>query len=187
MMYALSHVIIGTALLGGRTQRTAWTAAAASLLPDLPLVAVKLGALVKGVAPGFVLLYLYWQNWWQILMAVGHDFWLWGACLLLGIAFRHSLVTVFAASALLHSAIDFLCQREDGHMQFWPVSRWIFMSPVSYWDPAHFGNIFRGGEALVVLGLVALLFVRFRSILVRLLLLAAGASTAFSLFQFAAG
>ncbi len=186
-MYTVSHIILGTALLGGRSEKVAWTAVAASLLPDLPLVAVKIGATVKGVAPGFVLLYLYWQNWWQILMGVTHDFWLWGGLLLTGLLLRHTFVIAFSGSGFLHCAIDFLCQREDGHMQFWPVSRWIFTSPVSYWDAAHYGSIFTVVEALLVLGLAAVLFMRFPSKLVRLLLALAAASTAFGLFQFAAG
>jgi hypothetical protein len=150
-MYTVSHVIVGAALFGGRGQKAAWIAAVASLLPDLPLVVVKIGATVKGVAPGFALMYLYWQNWWQIVMAIAHDFWLWGVLLLCGFMLRQSLVMVFAGAGLLHCVIDFLCQREDGYMQFWPVSRWIFMSPISYWDPAHFGTIFTVGEAVLVL------------------------------------
>lgn len=75
-----------------------------------------------------------------------------------------------SASALLHSAIDFLVHRDDGHMHFWPLTEWRFQSPVSYWDPAHGGNWFGLFEAAVGIVLIAVLFRRYRSRRLRALL-----------------
>jgi len=39
---------------------------------------------------------------------------------------------------------------DDGHRHFFPLSDWRFESPVSYWDPAHYGHIFLWIELLLV-------------------------------------
>jgi hypothetical protein len=83
------------------------------------------------------------------------------------------LIFAFSASALLHSAIDFLVHRDDGHMQFWPLTDWRFQSPVSYWDPAHGGNWFGLFEAALGILLIVVLFRRYRSRRVRAMLAAA--------------
>ncbi len=58
----------------------------------------------------------------------------------------------FALGVLLHSAADLLCHREDAHRHFLPLSSWRFVSPVSYWDPAHYGGYFMVFETSLVLG-----------------------------------
>jgi hypothetical protein len=73
------------------------------------------------------------------------------------------LLTCFAASGFLHTLIDVLCHREDAHMNFWPVTRWKFMSPVSYWDPAYYRQYFSLFEAILGLALAIILFRQFKS------------------------
>ena len=48
-----------------------------------------------------------------------------------------SFLTVAASAGLLHLAMDFFLHAGDGRPQFWPISDWVFHSPVSYWDSAH--------------------------------------------------
>lgn len=45
-----------------------------------------------------------------------------------------------AASAALHLVCDFPLHNHDAHRHFLPFTHWRFISPVSYWDPAHFGR-----------------------------------------------
>ena len=59
----------------------------------------------------------------------------------------------FSLTALLHVVFDFLTHASDGHIHFWPLSDFVFKSPVSYWESAHFGQQFGLLEALS--GLVA--------------------------------
>jgi len=80
------------------------------------------------------------------------------------------LLFAVSASALLHSAIDFLVHRDDAHMQFWPLTEWRFRSPLSYWDPAHGGDWFGLFEAALGILLIAVLFRRYRSRRVRAIL-----------------
>ncbi|MDQ6971679.1 MAG: hypothetical protein Q9M30_03440 [Mariprofundaceae bacterium] len=51
----------------------------------------------------------------------------------------------------LHSCFDFPLHHNDAHHHFYPLSMWQFHSPVSYWDPAHYGGIAGPVELMVVL------------------------------------
>ena len=61
----------------------------------------------------------------------------------------------FAAGCLVHSAIDIPTHANDGPLLFFPLE-WTtrFHSPISYWDPRHYGRqftIFELGLDLVLL------------------------------------
>ncbi|MEM9186180.1 MAG: hypothetical protein AAGB00_06745 [Planctomycetota bacterium] len=45
-----------------------------------------------------------------------------------------------AASALLHIVCDLPLHHDDAHRHFLPLTDWRFISPVSYWDPNHYGR-----------------------------------------------
>ena len=64
---------------------------------------------------------------------------------------RAHAALAFFASMALHCLADLPLHREDAHRHFFPFSSWRFVSPVSYWDPAHYGLVFAGVEALFVL------------------------------------
>ena len=172
-MLTQTHIIMGAALFGGKVPKRAWVGALGGVLPDIPMLLIVLGLKLASIPDPIIFGYLYWQDWWQVTNAIAHNFWLWGGLFLVALLLRErlaataeaidhwSLVMVFSASAFLHVMIDFLVHREDAHMSFWPVTRWKFMSPVSYYDPAHFGGYFSLFEALLGLGLAALLIRRF--------------------------
>lgn len=184
-MHTQSHVIMGAALFGGRMPRRAWLAALGGLLPDLPMLLIVLVLKLSGVPALLIFGVLYWQDWWQITNGIAHNFFLWSGLLLLCIVMRERISAtarsmdrwaggiVFAASGLLHSVVDFLVHRQDAHMSLWPLTRWKFVSPVSYWDGAHYGNQFHLFEAALGLFLAALLLARFRHPLVRVALVLA--------------
>lgn len=179
-MNTQTHVIMGAALFGRPAPRLAWVAAAGGLIPDLPMYFIVATLRMSGFSLDDIFGRLYWQDWWQIANALGHSFPIWGGMFawsslaLLrarrrGDKPRPAAATVFAlsASALLHSFIDFLCHRDDAHMHFWPLSQWRFRSPVSYWDPAHYGEWFGLFEAAVGLALGVVLFRRYANRLLR--------------------
>jgi membrane-bound metal-dependent hydrolase YbcI (DUF457 family) len=183
-MNTQTHIIMGAVLFGRPLPRLALAGAAGGLLPDLPMYAIIAGLRLSGYPLSDIFGRIYWEHWWQVANAIGHNFWLWGGVLILALALAKRNVphadtaTALAGSALLHSVIDFLCHRNDGHMHFWPVSQWRFQSPVSYWDPAHFGTAFSLFEAGLGAMLVAILWRRHESRIVRGLLLLAFAAYA---------
>jgi membrane-bound metal-dependent hydrolase YbcI (DUF457 family) len=174
-MNTQSHVIIGAALFGRGVPSKAWAGALGGVIPDIPMIVIVATLAISGTPARTIFGEYYWQNWWQVSNAIGHNVWLWSALTLLGLITRDrlstsvrafdnwTLVSLFAGSALLHTAIDFICHREDAHMSFWPVTRWKFMSPVSYYDPAHYGMWFSLFEATLGLILAAILFRQFKS------------------------
>lgn len=201
-MNSQTHVLMGAALFGRPIPRLAWAAAAGSLVPDLPMYVIVGTLRIAGFPLSEIFRRIYWQDWWQIANAVGHNFLLWsGLALASGLALSGrtrrarpaaaaepgarpltaktsregaaALVFAFSASALLHSAIDFLFHRDDAHMHFWPLSDWRFRSPVSYWDANHYGNWFGLFEAAIGILLVVILFRRYRALSVRIALLVA--------------
>lgn len=97
-----------------------------------------------------------------LILAIGGVIWFWGRKRV------GALILVFALSALLHLCSDILLHHDDARRQFWPISDWIFRSPVSYWDPQYFGKYFVVFELFLGLSLATILVQRFRSIIVRI-------------------
>jgi len=65
----------------------------------------------------------------------------------------------FAAGAGLHTVVDIFTHHDDGPLVFFPFDwTYRFPSPVSYWDPNHFGDIVtpleRGLSAVLLLYLL---------------------------------
>lgn len=184
-MNSQTHLIMGAALFGKPLPRLAWAGAAGGIVPDLPMYVIVGGLRLQGYSLDRIFSEFYWKDFWQIANAIGHNFLLWG-CLTIVSAWiiarrRMSVGTdtggggagmtfAFSASALAHSVIDFLCHRDDGHMHFWPLSDWRFRSPVSYWDPNHYGTQFSIFEAVLGIAIAAILFRRYANPGIRLAL-----------------
>ena len=52
---------------------------------------------------------------------------------------------------VLHSLLDLPVHNDDAHRHFFPLSNYRFISPISYWDPNHYGGIVSVVELLLVL------------------------------------
>ncbi len=131
-----AHLLVGAAVMGwGRHVQIMWAAMAGALLPDLSLYLMAgVSLFVLQIPPEIVFHELYYSFGWQTVFAVDNSFLIWG--LILGFAlWRRSIWGVaLTGAALLHLGLDFLLHHDDGRPQFWPLSNWIFESPVSYWD-----------------------------------------------------
>lgn len=122
---------------------------------------------------------LYWVDPWATLSDLLHSIPIWGAVLLLGLllwrlaggkwATAGLACIVFGAGALLHSIADLLTHTNDAHAHFLPFSDWRFSSPVSYYQRAHYGEIFRIFEMTLDAALAIYLVVRFKQWSVRIL------------------
>jgi membrane-bound metal-dependent hydrolase YbcI (DUF457 family) len=175
-MNTQSHALMGAFFFGRGMPKAAWIGALGGTLPDIPMIVIVVALKASGLTGEQIFDQIYWQSWWQITNAIAHSFFLWGGLVVLSLVLRRtpddfwSLAFVFAASGLLHCCIDFCVHREDAHMHFWPLTSYKFMSPVSYYDPAHYGRYFSLFEAALGLLMTAGLFRQFSNILVRLLL-----------------
>ena len=85
-------------------------------------------------------LYMAPQNY--HLFSLLHSFLLWPALLVLGFILKQRTMLFFSVSGLFHSVCDFFLHVDDAYAHLYPLSDFVFRSPVSYWNPAYYGNIF---------------------------------------------
>ena len=117
----------------------------------------------------------YFSPYWQQVFAIDNSLILWGGLLVLALFFRLGWFVAFTGSGTMHLMLDLPLHHNDGRAHFWPVSDWIFESPVSYWDPGAYGNIIGPLEGIFCLIFLVMLWRRFAGTLAKLLILAAGA------------
>ncbi len=172
-----SHVVIGLAAFArpGAPGVTA-AAVAGSLAPDLSLYFMSAWAmLVLDIPARVVFDELYFSDVWQGVFAVDNSFIVWGCLLVLGLVLSRGWLIAFAGAAILHLAFDFPFHNDDARAHFWPLTDWVFVSPLSYWDRRHFGTAVGAFETGLVLILCVVLFRRFRPTVARLGIVTLGA------------
>ena len=167
-----AHLIFGVAAFGRPdSPRVTVAALAGALTPDLSLYLLAGWALVvQGLPPQTVFGTLYYSDAWQAIFRVDNSIPLWALALAAGAWARSPVAVAFAGAGLLHLVCDFPLHHDDARAHFWPLGDWVFVSPVSYWDPAHHGRVAGTIEALVSLALAVWLWRRFRSLAMRALI-----------------
>ncbi len=164
-----AHLLVNLALLSGGARRPhARAIAVGALLPDLPMFGFFLWERFVLGTPSQTIwgeryFELAWQNFFDLFNSVP----LAGVGLLLALAARRLGPALLFGSVLLHCLLDFPLHREDGHRHFFPFSDWRFMSPVSYWDPAHLGALGAGLETLALCAASLVLWRRYPRRVVR--------------------
>lgn len=136
-----AHILVNLAVLGGG-ERWAYARpiAAGAVLCDLPMFLFFVWErFVEGASQAAIWGHAYFESGWQRFFDVFNSIPLALLGLLGALAGRRPGVALFFASVLLHSVLDLPLHHDDGHGHFWPISTWRFVSPVSYWDPAHHG------------------------------------------------
>ncbi|NNE81860.1 MAG: cobalamin biosynthesis protein CobQ [Silicimonas sp.] len=139
-----AHLIFGAAAFSKPDQKRSFLSAVlGSLAPDLSLyVMVGVSIFLLGASPQIVFREYYYSDLWQSVFAVDNSFVVWGLFLGLALWRGWKLLSIFASAALLHLSLDFPLHTHDARQHFWPLSDWVFVSPVSYWDNrAHAGVV----------------------------------------------
>lgn len=150
-----------------------------ALLPDLSIYVLFFWAVWIAEIPQARLWgVVYWSEPWQTLSAVSNSIPLFAALLALAWVRRWPVLAAFSVAALLHAALDLPVHAEDAHRHFWPLSDWRFVSPLSYWDPAHHADWVRPIETALAALCLVLLWRRFEGWRVRAALAATGAGLA---------
>ena len=168
-MQTPTHTLLALVLLGKRGAPSRnWTVVAGSLAPDMFIyIAWPIYTFGRGESQT-----RFWDETYfqapgiQLAGAVSNSFPLFGLLAVVGWVARSRrwarLLWLFALAALIHLATDIPVHAEDAHRHFWPLSDWRFHSPLSYWNEAYHARWIRLGEAVLGLGLCALLLRRFR-------------------------
>ena len=165
-----AHLLIGAAAFG-KKDRKGTTAAAffGALAPDLSLyLMVSVSIWIMNIPAERVFRDLYYSDAWQAVFAVDNSFILWGIGLATALWLKSARGVAFAAAGFLHLALDFPLHTHDARMHFWPVSSWVFESPVSYWDSRAHANVVGPIEVMLSLVAVVVLWRRFRALWFRL-------------------
>ena len=164
-----AHLLIGTAAFG-KPDETRVTVAAilGALAPDLSLyVMVAVSIWGMGIPAETVFREFYYSDAWQAVFAVDNSVVLWGIGLGLAIRARQPVWIAFAGAALLHIALDFPLHTHDARQHFWPITDWVFESPVSYWDSGAHANIVGPFALMLSFGCAAWIWTRFKGVVIR--------------------
>lgn len=166
-MLTQTHVFVGVALFGMRNAKTITMAAiCGALVPDSDVWIMIITEFFRGTPGCEVFHFRYLQQPWSDVQAVVNSVPIYLVLLMIGAAGYKlgsgwgQFLAIFSLSALLHVSTDFLLHHDDARRHFWPLSNWIFRSPVSYWDPAYYGRIFAVFEIVGGLVLARLLWLR---------------------------
>ena len=173
-----AHLIFGLTAFGKAGKPAATTAAfAGALMPDLSLYVLSIVHLfILGTSPEIVFGELYYSDGWQSIFRIDNSMILWGIALAVGAMLRSPVTIALCGAALLHLGFDLMLHNDDGRAHFWPLSNWVFLSPVSYWDPDHYGNIAGAIEVALSLLCCGILWQRFVGRWMRGLILLLGTS-----------
>lgn len=171
-----THILVGLAAFGRPKRRlNNALAVAGGIVPDAAIFFMYGIEKLKGTREGTIWRDVYFGPFWQDVVAWGNSIPLW--LVLLGMAWLLSgqgkqpaggLLAVFAGSCLAHMALDFPVHVEDAHRHLFPLSDFRFRSPVSYWDPRHFGVQMAIFESLMGIGLSVFLMRRFNNLIGRI-------------------
>jgi len=146
------HSILNLAILGrARRPGTVWPILLGSWLPDAALFVFYGWAKLRGMPESVIWREAYYTPAWQDIFAIGNSM----PLALMGLALSRwrgwSAGMALFASILLHHAGDLPLHHDDAHRHFWPLTDFRVISPISYWDPAHFGSLGALLEVLLVL------------------------------------
>lgn len=164
-----AHVLIGAAAFGSAGDRRIMAAAVAgALMPDLSLYALAGTSIyLLGIPPQQVFDVLYFSDAWQTVFAIDNSVFVWAGLLAAALWRGSRVLAAFAMAGLLHVTMDFFLHAGDGRPHFWPLSRWVFDSPVSYWDSSHHALWVAPAAAVLCVGACLVLWRRGTGILAR--------------------
>lgn len=179
-----AHAALSLIVLG-RSERNALPVALGAVAPDVTMLVFYVWErLARGVSESRIWSERYFDPGWQVVFDIPSSIPLLvlALCILLVLIGRRSTTghipsagvaaaprrtkltaaTLFVASMIVHALGDLPLHREDAHRHFFPFSDWRFISPVSYWDPDHYGGYAAIGEVVLVLTVSIFLFRTYR-------------------------
>lgn len=162
-----------------------------AMLPDASLFLMVAIAKAQGVSNPVIFSEWYYSEFWQNLGAMTNSIPVYAAMAFIAYGLQTSdeqyllkqrrllgVCLIIGLAALIHTLTDLPLHYDDGHPHFWPFSNWVFASPISYWDPAHFGRQWALVELVFAVFLIVFLWRHYANQLARTGLVLAGFSYA---------
>ncbi len=158
-----SHLILNLCVLGGRQPASAAIPiGVGALLPDAPMFFFYgIEKLWLDVPERIIWSSRYFDPAWQDFFDVFNSLPILAAGLGIAILAGQRWWTLLFGSMVLHVLVDLPLHNEDAHRHFFPLSDFRYASPVSYWNPRHYGHIMAPLEALMALSGCVLLARRY--------------------------
>ncbi len=146
-----AHAVLNLALLGGTGEpRRTLPVLAGAVVPDLPMVGFYAYERLRGMPEAWIWQTGYHDPRWQAVFDAVHSFPLILAALVVAVCVGWPAFALVFVSMGLHAAGDLLVHHDDAYRHLFQFD-WRFASPVSYWDPQHFGHLVAPLEAIGVL------------------------------------
>ncbi|MGB3532625.1 MAG: hypothetical protein WBA13_03805 [Microcoleaceae cyanobacterium] len=148
-----SHAILNLALLGKTISPQAnLIIVLGGILPDVPIfIFYGWAKFIAKMPENKIWSEAYYYPVTQDIVALFHSIPLALIGLIIALLFKWEIVQVLCISLILHSLFDLPVHHDDAHRHFFPLSNYRFISPFSYWDPKHYGNIVAFIEIILVL------------------------------------
>ena len=167
-----THIIASYALLRkyARTRSEHILILVGGFLPDIVIYILFFWALTTGIPMHEVWDVLYFSDFWQDWIDCFNSI----PVLLIFIVVSNLIKwrggILLCASMLIHILGDIFLHHADAHRHFYPFSDFRFISPVSYWDPAHYGWLGSLIECSLLAGALILLWPHITSRTIRVIL-----------------
>ena len=148
-----AHLVLNLLAIRHGPLRSQWVAVTAgALLPDLPMFGFYLVERLRGTPERTIWSESYFEPAWQLFFDLFNSIPVAAIGLLAARALGSPWLLAFFLSLGLHCVADLLLHHDDAHRHFLPLSDWRFASPVSYWDPRHYGRFSLAAEMVLMLG-----------------------------------
>ena len=144
-----AHAVVNL-LVAGRQRQVFWAVLIGAVLPDAAMVFFYGWQKFQGQPEQLIWSELYFAEHWQRFFDLFNSLPLLLAGALVGWFAGSSFITALMLSMLLHGLCDLPLHNNDAHRHFYPFSEWRFLSPLSYWDPTHFGRWVSLAEAVIM-------------------------------------
>lgn len=156
-----AHAMLNLLILGRRGgHKKAACIVAGALIPDAVIVVMYLWHLALGTPESIIWSVEYYRPGWQAVIDIFNSIPLILLAIWLSWKKRSYLLLTFFASMLLHTLGDLPLHHEDAHRHFLPFTDWRFLSPVSYWNPAYYGDWVSRIEAAAVFAAAGWLYLK---------------------------
>ena len=133
------------------SHRRSFSIVTGAIIPDAVMFAFYAWHLLIGTAESQIWAVEYYRPFWQAIIDLFNSIPLIAIALLICWKAKRPMLFAFFASMLLHTFGDMPLHHEDAHRHFFPFVDWRFVSPVSYWDPDHHGQLMSQIEFISVL------------------------------------
>ncbi|MDY6936731.1 MAG: hypothetical protein SWY16_03610 [Cyanobacteriota bacterium] len=168
------HAVINLALLSHLSPQANLAIVCGAVLPDLPIFGFYMWAkFVDRLPEREIWQEAYLQPRIQTVVATFHSIPIALGCGLVSYLCGWEIAQIICLSCLLHSLEDIPVHNHDAHRHFFPLSNYRFISPFSYWDSRHYGNIVAAIELSLVFAMTLWVFPRVSSISGQILLIVA--------------